>query len=88
MNWLDVIAAFLFALGIFAGGVWYFYRVKTNPLILIGLVFGWLQTAWPTIKTIAIRVALYLLASSPETQARAREDSRQRNEPGRRHDPK
>ena len=82
MNWLEIGLWILLALGFIAGGYLYFLKVRANPLIIFGLIFGWLQAAWPTIKTIAIRVALYLLKSSPETQARARENSRQRREPG------
>lgn len=83
MNWLEIGLWILLALGFIAGGYLYFLKVRANPLIIFGLIFGWLQAAWPTIKTIAIRVALYLLKSSPETQARAREESRHRDEPGR-----
>ena len=82
MNWLEIGLWILLALGFIAGGYLYFLKVRANPLILVGLVFGWLKAAWPTIRTIAIRVAWYLLKSSPETQARARENSRQRREPG------
>lgn len=43
--------------------------------------------AWPSIRPQLVKLAMWIMASSPETQARAREDSRQRNEPGKGHGP-
>lgn len=52
------------------------YLVARSPAFWIGLV----MSLWPAIKRVIVEV---VLESSPETQARAREDSRQHNEPGR-----
>jgi len=82
MTWFEILLWTMFALGAFAGGVLYIEKVKTNPLILIELVVGWLQKSWPVFRPYVIKLALYVIASSPETQARARRESRQHDEPG------
>lgn len=82
MNWVEVAAYALIALGLIAGGYIYWLRIRTNPLILLADAWGWAVKAWPSIKPVLIKIIWYFLASSPETQARAREDSRMRNEPG------
>lgn len=87
MNWIEVAAYALIALGLIAGGYIYWLRISTNPLILLRDAWRWAKAAWPSIRPAVIRLAWYFWGSSKETQDRAREDSRQHNEPGKGHGP-
>lgn len=80
-DWLIIAAYVLMALGFVAGGYLYWVKVRTNPLVLLADAWGWAVRAWPYVKPVLIKIGIAVFASSPETQARAREDSRQRNEP-------
>lgn len=83
MNWIDIILISAGILGFAAMGAFLVIRLYRNPLLLI----DWWRGFWPVLKPIVIKFVLWILASSPETQARAREDSRQHNEPGKGHGP-